>query len=131
MEAQHDSLEEADVFLQEAQRQITEKNSALEALMKTRQDAFSSGLEAVEAELGEVGGRVEALENISDEIRAKLAAEIEKLDKVDADFSSQLSDFQQETRTNLDNLRAMEVRPEIFLRKKNIQNIFRTPSIAG
>ena len=131
MEAQHDSLEEADVFLQEAQRQITEKNSALEALMKTRQDAFSSGLEAVEAELGEVGGRVEALENISDEIRAKLAAEIEKLDKVDADFSSQLSDFQQETRTNLDNLRAMEVRPEIFLRKQNIQNIFRTPSIAG
>ena len=131
IEAQHDSLEEADVFLQEAQRQITEKNSALEALMKTRQDAFSSGLEAVEAELGEVGGRVEALENISDEIRAKLAAEIEKLDKVDADFSSQLSDFQQETRTNLDNLRAMEVRPEIFLSKQNIQNIFRTPSTAG
>ena len=117
IEAQHDSLEEADVFLQEAQRQITEKNSALEALMKTRQDAFSSGLEAVEAELGEVGGRVEALESISDEIRAKLAAEIEKLDKVDADFSSQLSDFQQETRTNLYNLRAMEVRPVIFLTK--------------
>ena len=131
IEAQHDSLEEADVFLQEAQRQITEKNSALEALMKTRQDAFSSGLEAVEVELGEVGGRVEALENISDEIRAKLAAEIEKLDKVEADFSSQLSDFQQETRTNLDNLRAMEVRTEIFFSKQNIQNIFRTPWIVG
>ena len=35
-EEKHDSLEEADVFLQEAQRQITEKNSALETLMKTR-----------------------------------------------------------------------------------------------
>ena len=39
--------------------------------------------------------------------------------------------FAQETRTNLDNLRAMEVRPEIFLSKQNIQNIFRTPSTAG
>ena len=96
-----------------------------------RQEAFSSDLEAVETSLGEVGGRVEALENISDQIQTKLAAEIEKLDKVDADFSSQLSDFQQETRTNLDNLRAMEVRTEIFLGKQNIQNIFRTPSIAG
>ena len=60
-----------------------------------RQEAFSSDLEAVETSLGEVGGRVEALENISDQIQAKLAAEIEKLDKVDADFSSQLSDFQE------------------------------------
>ena len=34
-EEKHNSLEEADVFLQEAQRQITEKNSALETLMKT------------------------------------------------------------------------------------------------
>merc|ERR550539_1531198 len=107
-EEKHQSLEEADVFLQEAQRQITEKSSALETLMKTRQETFSSGLEAVETSLGEVGGRVEALENISDQIQAKLAAEIEKLDKVDADFSSQFSDFQKETRTNLDNLRAME-----------------------
>ena len=48
----------------------------------------------MEAELGEVGGRVEALENISEEIQAKLATEIEKLHKVDADFNSQLSDFQ-------------------------------------
>ena len=37
-EEKHNSLEEADVFLQEAQRQITEKNSALETLMKTRWD---------------------------------------------------------------------------------------------
>ena len=37
-EDRHQSLEEADVFLQEAQRQITEKNSALETLMKTRWD---------------------------------------------------------------------------------------------
>ena len=64
-------------------------------LTNDRQEAFSSGLEAVETSLGEVGGRVEVLENISDQIQAKLAAEIEKLDKVDADFSSQLSDFQE------------------------------------
>ena len=63
-------------------------------LTDDRQEAFSSDLEAVETSLGEVGGRVEALENISDQIQAKLAAEIEKLDKVDADFSSQFSDFQ-------------------------------------
>ena len=63
-------------------------------VLNDRQEAFSSGLEAVETSLGEVGGRVEALENISDQIQARLAAEIEKLDKVDADFSSQLSDFQ-------------------------------------
>ena len=37
-EEKYNSLEEADVFLQEAQRQITEKNSALETLMKTRWD---------------------------------------------------------------------------------------------
>ena len=63
-------------------------------VLNDRQEAFSSGLEAVETSLGEVGGRVEALENISDQIQARLAAEIEKLDQVDADFSSQLSDFQ-------------------------------------
>ena len=40
-EEKHHSLEEADVFLQEAQRQITEKNSALEALMKTRWEIVS------------------------------------------------------------------------------------------
>ena len=79
----------------------------------------------MEIELGRVGDRVEALEDMSNEIRDKLAAEIEKLHKADADFSSQLSDFQQvklrilsgflfeslffqETRTNLDNLKAME-----------------------
>ena len=79
----------------------------------------------MENELGRVGDRVEALEDMSNQIRDKLAAEIEKLHKVDADFSSQLSDFQQvklrilsgflfeslffqETRTNLDNLKAME-----------------------
>ena len=49
----------------------------------------------MENELGRVGDRVEALEDMSNEIREKLAAEIEKLHKVDADFSSQLSDFQQ------------------------------------
>ena len=35
-EEKHHSLEEADVFLQEAQRQSTEKTSVLETLMKTR-----------------------------------------------------------------------------------------------
>ena len=41
IEEKHEGLEEADVFLQEAQRQITEKNSALETLMKTRWDIVS------------------------------------------------------------------------------------------
>ena len=48
----------------------------------------------MEAGLAEVGGRVETLENLSGEIQARLAAEIDKLHLVDADFSSQLSDFQ-------------------------------------
>ena len=113
VEEKHLSLEEADVFLQQAQRQITEKTSALETLMNFRhdeldqkttsalinmdakQESLSSGLDSVESQLGLVGDRVEALEKISDEIQAKLAAEIEKLDKVEADFGSQLSDFQE------------------------------------
>ena len=44
IEEKHEGLEEADVFLQEAQRQITEKNSALETLMKTRWDIVSISL---------------------------------------------------------------------------------------
>ena len=73
---------------------IAEQLRTNSGVLNDRQEAFTSGLEAVETSLGEVGGRVEALENISDQIQAKLATEIEKLDKADADFSSQLSDFQ-------------------------------------
>ena len=90
----------ADVFLQQAQRQITEKTSALETLMNFRhdeldqkttsalinmdakQESLSSGLDSVESQLGLVGYRVEALEKIFDEIQAKLAAEIEKRDRL-------------------------------------------------
>ena len=113
VEEKHVSLEEADVFLQQAQRQITEKTSALETLMNlrhdeldqktssalisldARQESLSSGLDSVESQLGLMGDRMEAMEKISEEIQAKLALEIEKLDKVEAEFGSQLSDFQE------------------------------------
>ena len=59
------------------QRYIADQLRTNSGVLNDRQEAFSSGLEAVETSLGEVGGRVEALGNISDQIQAKLAAEID------------------------------------------------------
>ena len=132
LETKHVSLEEADVYLQESQRQITEKSSSMEEMtkkeiedihqkisslpqlkknigsMEERQNEHGDKISSLENHLVLAEGQIVNLEEGQADLSLKLTKDVNDLRKGDQDILDNLEQFKVETLDELQNLKNKE-----------------------
>ena len=132
LETKHVSLEEADVYLQESHRQITEKSSAMEEMTKKeiedihqklssllqlkkdigsmdeRQNEHGDKISSLENHLVLAEGQIVNLEEGQADLSLKLTKDVDDLKKSDQAIQDNLEKFKVETLDELQNLKNKE-----------------------